>query len=140
MTLQRTEGWPERLATVVEQAHCQPYQLGVWDCLRFSCSAIGALTGVDFWENFNGKYSNRREALRVILSIAKDLRTGVSKYLEVEEQPLLMSSRGDLVLFMDEEGEHLGVCLGSVVAVLGELGLVYVSLTDTRCVTSWRVG
>ena len=136
--LERVSGWPEKLAGVVATAQDQPYVLGVWDCLRFSCTCIRDMTGVDYWPRFEG-YRTRREALVTIKKISKTLAGAVTKVLEIEPQEVVFSKRGDLVLYHDGE-DHLGICIGASVAVLGAEGLEYVPITDKRLMCSWSIG
>jgi hypothetical protein len=140
MTLQRKENWASALALVVESAHSRPYRLGDWDCLRFTCNCVEALTGVNFWESFAGKYTTRREALRTIAEVAADLGAALTKTLGVVPKPMLSANRGDVVLYRDAAGEHLGICLGAQVAVLEAHGLHYVDLLHPNCIASWSVG
>lgn len=135
----RLPGWPEALAREVSAAAAQPYRLGEHDCLRFSCRCIEALTGADYWPRFAG-YTTRREALRTIARIAPNLGEAVSIVLDADRQPGAFARRGDLVLYRDEAGEHLGICLGATVAVLGETGLVRVSLGHVGVLGCWRIG
>lgn len=134
--LQRRADWPERLAAVLEAARHQPYELGQHDCLRVTCQAIEAMTGADLWPRFAG-YTTHREALRTILQIAPTLGEAVSLVLGREPQALPLTQRGDVVLYRDEGGEHLGVCNGATVALLAEAGLTFVPLS--AAVQSWRV-
>lgn len=134
----RIPTWPEALAVEIAAARRAPYLLGTHDCLRFTCGCIEAMTGVDYWPRFAG-YSTRREALRTIAKIAPSLGEAVSLVLGVEQQPALWARRGDVVLFHDAAGDHLGVCTGASAAVLGESGLVAVRLDHPGIAGSWRV-
>ena len=138
--LTRRDDWPERLADVVGAAGSRPYVLGEWDCLRFACACIAAMTDVDFWPRFAGEYTTKREALRAIARISRDLESAITLTLGVSPAPTFSSRRGDLVLFKDEAGDHIGVCLGGSVAVLGHAGLVPISLATPSLGPCWRVG
>jgi hypothetical protein len=138
--LTRLDGWENRLADVVAGAHSQPYRLGQWDCLRFTCACVEALTGVDFWPDFAGKYTTRLEALRAIASKGKDLSKALTAVIKVDPAPMVTACRGDVVLYRDDAGEHLGVCLGQDVAVLERSGLLYVPILNEHCISVWRVG
>jgi cell wall-associated NlpC family hydrolase len=138
--LTRRADWPERLAEVVAQANDRPYVLGEWDCFRFSCAVIDAMTGHDYWPQFGG-YKTKRQALATIARIAPTLGEAVTKGMELEQRPPLMAQRGDLMLYCDSVGEHhLGVALGATVAVLGPDGLQHVPLTDAGVLACWRIG
>lgn len=138
--LSRRADWPERLADVVGAANSRPYALGEWDCLRFACSCIHAMTDVDYWPRFAGEYTTKREALRAIARIAHDLEAAITTTLCVSPSPTFSAQRGDLVLFKDDNGEHIGVALGGSVAVLGPCGLLPIVITDPRLGPAWRIG
>lgn len=138
--LTRSADWPERLADVVTAANNRPYVLGQWDCLRFACAAIDAMTGMDYWPRFSGGYTTKREALRAIVAIARDLEAAITTTLAVSPAPTFSAQRGDLVLYRDEAGDHIGVCLGPHVAVLGPHGLATLPITAEGLGPAWRIG
>lgn len=138
--LRRADGWPERFADVVAAAQDRPYELGVHDCLRFSCACIEAVTGHDFWPRFAG-YKTKRQALVTIARIAPSLGEAVSEVLGQLPMRPPASRRADILLYRDPLAEdHLGVCLGAKVAVLAPSGLWQVPLTDQGLLASWRIG
>jgi hypothetical protein len=126
-TLTRREDWPEQLAAQVAAAQAKPYLIGVHDCLRFSCLCIEAMTGHDYWPTFAG-YTTRREAVEKLQSIAPTLAEAAALVLGVDPAPAIAARRGDLLVYRDKLGEHMGVCTGGHVAVLGHSGLVMVRL------------
>lgn len=133
----RIEGWESRLAAVIESARDKPYVLGEHDCFLVACAVVEALTGHDF-RPF-GTYRTKREALVAILKVAPSLPDAVTKALDTEPVPTRMARRGDIVHYFDVE-DHLGVCLGERVAVLGPDGLAMVGLLDERVRCAWRIG
>jgi hypothetical protein len=135
----RRENWQVKLYELMEAAHQKPYQLGEHDCLRFSCACIEAMTGRDYWPQFAGLYGNKREALKLIAKHGKTFQDAVSGVLGQQPQPMLLSQRGDLVMYRDEGGDHLGICGGATVAVLADDGLQQVPLTHEGCIASWRI-
>lgn len=139
MQLTRRQDWPEQLAAQVAAAQAKPYVIGVHDCLRFSCACIEAMTGHDYWPKFEG-YTTRRQAVDKLKSIAPTLAEAAAQVLGVEPVPALSACRGDLVVYRDKLGEHLGVCTGGFVAVLGHTGLVMVRLDHPGVQLSVRVG
>jgi cell wall-associated NlpC family hydrolase len=138
MQLTRRQDWPEQLAAQVAAAQRQPYVIGVHDCLRFTCQCIAAMTGVDFWSQFSG-YTTLREAQEKIISVAPTLQEAVCKVLGQAAAPVAMARRGDVVLFNDTFGEHLGVCTGGHVAVLQRHGLLLLPISHSGMVCSVRV-
>lgn len=139
MQLTRHQDWPEQLAAQVAAAQSKPYQIGVHDCLRFSCQCISAMCGVDFWPHFAG-YTTRREAVEVLAKHGATLEAAAAKVIGVPPSPVLSARRGDVLVFHDKYGEHLGVCTGSQVAVLGHKGLEYVRLDHSGLQSCVRVG
>lgn len=124
---------------IILSASNKPYVLGEHDCLRVACAVVAAQTGIDYWPQFAG-YKTRREALVTILRIAPTLREAVTKTLGVEPVAAALAQRGGIVLFNDGVLDHLGVCLGGEVGVLGPEGMLRVRITDPRNICAWRVG
>lgn len=136
----RLEGWEGRLAGVVEAARHVPYQLGEHDCFRFACAVVEALTGIDRWPEWAGRYTTRREALRCIHAYGgAGFTEAGSKLFGGAPVPASKARRGDVLEFVDPFDEkHLGVCVGAEVAVLADGGLRFVRLS--QCAHAWRVG
>lgn len=138
-TLARRQDWPERLAEQIAAAQARPYELGRHDCLRFACACIEAMTGVDYWPRFSG-YKTKLQALRTIAQIAPTLGEAVTAVLAVPPERPAMARRGDVLLYQDEQGEHLAVCAGATCAVLAPDGLRHVRLDHAGLKYCWRVG
>jgi cell wall-associated NlpC family hydrolase len=139
MQLTRQPHWPEGLAAVIAAAQEQPYQIGQHDCLRLSCAAIAAMCGVDLWPHFAG-YTTRREAVAVLGQYGPTLAAAACKVVGVEPLPVLAARRGDLLTFADKYGEHLGICTGTHVAVLGHQGLIHLRLDHPGLQHTVKVG
>lgn len=122
---------------VLDEAQDKPYKLGEHDCLRVACAVVQARTGVDYWPRFAG-YKTKRQALAVIARIAPSLREAITLTLGTLELFPTMAQRGDLVLYHDVE-DHIGVCTGDKVAVLGPDGLVHIAITSPMLKAAWRV-
>lgn len=122
---------------IIADAENVPYRLGEHDCLNVACAVVQARTGIDYWPQFAG-YKTKRQALVTIARIAPTLRGAVSKVLSTPELPPRMAQRGDLVLYRDTD-EHIGICLGRDVAVLGADGLQRISIMSDALVAAWRV-
>jgi len=137
--LVRREGWEGRLAAVAAAASTMPYEIGTHDCFRFACACAQALTGADLYAPWSGRYRTRIGGLRLIGAFAAGgARAGIGRLLGVAEQPARLARRGDWLLYRDAGGEHIGVCLGGTVAVLGEHGLQQAGFDD--CICCWPVG
>lgn len=138
MALTRLEGWEGRLAAAIEAARHIPYELGRHDCVWLACRSIEALTGIDLWEQWAGRYSTKREALRIILEYdAGGFTAAFSRLFGSKPVSVFRLRRGDIVEYFDHE-QHLGVCIGSEVAMFGESGIIFVPLDS--CKIGWRMG
>lgn len=138
--MRRVPGWEARLAGVLDAAAERPYVLGSYDCLRVACEVVAALTGVDHWQRFAGRYASRREALREIRAFGDSFGEAVSAVLQIDPTDKLLARRGDLVLYRDEAGDHIGICVGERVFVTGPEGLVTVPVVDRRVLAAWAIG
>jgi len=127
----------EKVFEIIEASTDKPYVLGKHDCLKLVCEVIKAQGGKDYWGKFKG-YKNKREALIKIRKIAPTFQGAVTKVLGIKESHPLHAQRGDICLYNDGE-EHLGVCLGESVAVLGEKGLIHIQITNKLIKCSWRI-
>ena len=139
MQLTRNQDWPERLAEQVAAAQVKPYVIGVHDCLRFSCQCIESMTGVDLWPQFAG-YTTRREAVALQKKYGPSLCVAFANAAGLCLSPVLSARRGDVVTYRDKYGEHLGVCTGTHVAVLGHAGLLFVRLDHSGLGSCIKVG
>lgn len=139
ITFIRREDWPERLALQVRLAQAKPYQLGMHDCARFACHCVEAMTGVDLWPRFAG-YSTLAQAHRTMRSLGETLGAAASAMLGAPATPVAQARRGDVVTYRDALGEHLGICTGAQVAVLGPQGLMHLPLTHPDMGVCVKVG
>lgn len=138
--LTRKPDWELALDRVIQIFAAKPYRLGSSDCLRLACAAVAAMTGVDLWRRWSGRYYTHRGALRQIRYYGNTLCEAVTAVLEVDPGAPLTARRGDLLAYRDANGEHLGVCVGGLVAIYAADGLGYVTLDDARLTHAWRIG
>lgn len=122
---------------IIAEAESKPYKLGEHDCVRVACQVVAARCGTDHWPNFAG-YKTKRQALKRIASIAPSLREAITKTLGIPEVIPTLAQRGDLVVYRDVE-EHIGVCTGEHVVVLGPEGLVRIKITSPMLQAAWRL-
>jgi len=136
---ERQPGWEDRLAATIAAARARPYKLGEHDCFRLACSVVQALTGEDLWTPWAGSYASKREALKRIAEFAGDFTAAASKFFGGLPHLMAFARRGDICEFVDVDGEqHLGVCIGVSVALLGPTGITFALRED--CVHCWRIG
>ncbi len=135
----RLQGWEARLAGVIEDARTRPYVLGEHDCFRVACLSVQALTGVDRWAEFAGRYRTRREALRLIAQHGSSFEACFDRVLDAPRVGVRLARAGDIVGLQTMDGEkHLGVENGGQTAFLAEHGLLFVP--TLTCLCAWRVG
>jgi hypothetical protein len=161
MEMKRIEKWEMRLSEIIESARKQPYALGTHDCLSVALTVVEALTGRELWSRFQGRYSTAREANRLIGSsknwplfydgeisreqVRDALHNHNDSHFDAafsllfggDPMPALYARRGDICKYVDRQ-PHLGVCVGSTVAVLKPDGLAFVSIA--ACEHCWRIG
>lgn len=140
----RLFGWQRRLRELVEGAEARPYALGEWDCFRMACAVVEALTGVDHWPQWAGKYRTRREVMRLLHKHGSNFVTAGDWFFAGAHTSATWARRGDICCVEAPEvvggplEKHLGVCLGAETAFLGPQGLVRVATLS--CLCSWRIG
>lgn len=136
--LKRLQGWEGRMAAVLDAARVAIYALGQQDCFRLACASLEALTGVDRWPEFAGRYRTTREALKVILEHGATYTEAMTWFFGCEPEAMAWARRGDIAEFVDESGvSYLGIVVGSHVAMLGDQGLVQVK--RSACRHFWRI-
>lgn len=135
----RLEGWEGRLALAVSAAHAQPYELGRHDCFRLACRIVEALTGVDRWPEFAGRYTTERGALHLLAQHASSFEAAFDWFFGSPSVNVRLARRGDIAAIEGPDGKkHLGVVIDERVAALGPEGLVYVPCAT--CLCAWKVG
>lgn len=135
----RLEGWESRLAAVIETARHRPYVLGEHDCFRVACAAVEALTGVDHWPTFAGRYATKREALALLAQHGSTFEAAGDGFFGVPHAPVEYAMRGDIVALRTADGEkHLAVWTGSALACMAEEGLLFLPRAAGYC--CWKVG
>lgn len=134
----RREGWEGRLYQILEAARAVPYELGSHDCFRVACQVLEALTGVERWSEFQGKYATAREARRLIARHGRSFEAAFDGFFGAANVPVRYAQRGDIVALADAAGEkHLGVCLGAESAFLAPEGLARVPTLS--CLCAWKL-
>lgn len=136
--LPRLADWPERLAELVEARRSLPFDWGTQDCCVFPFDAVLAMTGVDMFAFYRGRYSTEAEANALIGAAGLD--GAVLALMAGFGAPLILPStaqRGDVALVVVGNMELLGLVVGDRVAVTGTDGLVFVKNATARRV--WAI-
>ena len=132
----RRQDWVGRLsATVAEWAEA-PFCYGAHDCCLFAARCIDAMTGSERAAELSTQYRDRRSALRFIAS-SGGIEGAISERLG---SPVDGNAAGcgDVCLVPVEDGDGVGVCLGSSIAVAAESGLAMYPRSLSK--KFWRIG
>src|SRR5690349_5769964 len=132
----RFSDWTDRLSTYVDRCRDERFKWGKHDCLLFAAGAVKALTGECVGDEWEGRYSTKREAAALIRELGfKSYRQAVTAKLGKSFHPAL-AQRGDIVM---RGRSVLGVCLGKysyfVGRERGHEGLVAWPTLD--CTAAW---
>ena len=137
--MNRVQDWERRLDAVFTDARERPYKLGVHDCFRVAWAAVEAVTGVDHWPEWRGRYDTERNALLFLASHGSNLESAGDAFFGTAHCSQKLARRGDIVAYCSADGsKHFGVCMGAKTAVTTATGLGFVDTLDAHC--AWRIG
>jgi hypothetical protein len=141
--------WPELLHDYIERKRYGPFVWGKNDCCLFACDAVFEMTGFDLAIQFRGRYDSALSAVKAMRAFAgSDFETAhlvgavankIAATHSIQEVPVLMAQRGDVVLLLGQRGESLGVVglRGDRAFAPGEEGLESVAVN--QCLKAWRI-
>jgi hypothetical protein len=140
--------WQELLHNYLLRRQNETFAWGSMDCCLFACDAVRELTETDLAVDFRGKYDSLLTAVKAMKRFTssdeeKHLVELVAEKIalqhEIEEVPLLMAQRGDVILLDSPLGKGLGILglRGTHVHCAGPDGVVDVPLQE--CVRAWRI-
>jgi hypothetical protein len=130
----------------IEAARHRPLDWGRHDCCLFAADVIAAMTGRDTAAKLRGRYRDVKGARRLIKARGgslESLAAGMAKRNGWPEIDPKAAGRGDLVVLrpaipiLPAWPELLGICIGSLAAAPGNLGLSFVELA--RATRAWKV-
>lgn len=130
----RIEGWENRLEELVQSKRNQPFNWANNNCMGFVAEAQKTITGETDFPEVLENLKNKNNALKLVLKNGS-LTDWVNKHLE--QIPITMAQRGDIVDVETCEGPAMGLCIGSRAVFIGKDGLEYVSLTSL--IRAWRM-
>lgn len=134
--LLRHADWAVHLSAHVQAARAQPFVWGQHDCCSFAANAVLAMTGCDPMAVLRGRYTNGRDATRLLRELG-GLRQAVTDRLGDPVKPV-HAGRGDVVLFDTQIfGEALGICLGAHFAAPGPRRLEMIDMS--KALAAWKV-
>ncbi len=135
----RLPGWEGRLCAVIADVHARPYELGVHDCFRLACAVIEALTGIDRWGEFAGRYRTARECLALLAEHGHNFTEAGTWFFGAQPVSWKRARRGDVLEYREPGGAaHLVVCVGAHCVGLADQGPINIALS--ACAHAWRVG
>lgn len=144
--------WQELFHNYLLRREHEAFQWGTMDCCLFACDAILELTGVDLAGDFRGKYDSLLSAVREMSIACSGAKIGpapqdlveavavkIAQQFQIEEVPVLMAQRGDVLLLDSPLGKGLGILglRGTHVHCTGPDGVVDVPLQE--CLRAWRI-
>ena len=110
----RKSNWPELLADFLEEAKKdRKFSYGEHGCALFTADAISVMTGQDPAAFFRNAYKGKGGATRILKKFAKGgLEKAVDKITKdngMEEIPVLLARRGDVVFIDTPLGSLIGI-------------------------------
>jgi hypothetical protein len=131
ISLQRIEGWEQRLFDFTRASMSTPYAWGTNDCIIFAAGCVEAITGTDLAKEHRGTYTDENGAARIIARAgAGSLGEFVGLYLP--EKPLSLVQRGDIVIAEGPDGDFAAVCQGATCVGPSRRGLVHVKILQAK--------
>jgi hypothetical protein len=131
----KREDWVDQLWAAIDQAKDQPFSYGEQDCCLFSARVIDAMCDTDYAVKLASKYQNARTAA-LYLAKYESLREAVTEWLG-EAKPPVFAQRGDVVLFMNEGREVVGICIGGHIAAVTKNGVKMFPIDSAIAI--WKV-
>lgn len=130
----RREDWLDKLWVTIDALTLEPFVWGQHDCCLFAAKVVDAMTDSTHADTLATHYSDEPTALAYIAAEG-GLEAAVSTYLGTAKTG--RPQRGDVVLFEGEQGDTVGVCVGSTIVAAGPSGLV--SVPKRMTVKFWSV-
>lgn len=123
----RYHDWQSRLHNYLSSVYQTPFKYGVFDCGVFSSEAIEAMTGADLASQFRGRYTTRKEALKLVGTMEQ-----VAERSGLKPVPVVFGQRGDLAVIRSGVKSSLGIVSlhGNDVLSPGKDGLMRVEMNQ----------
>jgi hypothetical protein len=142
MMVRRLEDWPARLASALQEARGAALEYGRWDCCVFCANMVQAITGVDPAAALRGRYATEQEAYALMRAEfgggIPETVAALAHRIELEEIPVALAGRGDVVLVGKQRHWAAGVVsLSGRAAAVFHGRLAHVPLRYAQ--RAWRV-
>jgi len=133
----RYQDWPDRFEASVAAAAPRSFRYGKWDCCLAVADIVAAMTGTDLAAPYRGRYSSRKEALRLGNGALRGfLEEALS---ELPSIPVLCAQRGDIVLVQRPRDVSLGLIALNGKAILAASRKGFMLFSLSLAVRAWRV-
>jgi hypothetical protein len=129
--MMRRYDWTSKLYEQIEAHASRAFCWGANDCCLFAARVVDAMCDSTHEATLSAKYNDEQTAIDYIGrsgGIASAVDTFIGEH-KVKGRPI----RGDVVLFDNENGETLGICLGQKIVAMGHNGVVYVRSPKVIC-------
>lgn len=133
--MQRFSDWPTRLAEFIEARRERAFSWGDSDCCLFVCDGVEVMTGADPAARWRGLYTTEKSARRLIRDNGGVAGLATLAFGGPVVAPL--AGRGDVVLIDTPGGDALALCVGSVIAAQGEIGLEFHPMAAAKA--AWKI-
>ncbi len=132
----RLQDWTIRYSAYIAERRSMPFAWGSNDCASFATNCIAAITGVDIVDKAYAGRKSEKDAARMIKR-GGGLRAIADKAVG-QSWSAMYAGVGDLVLFVLDGRETLGICNGDEAFAPGESGIVAVPMSAV--IDCWRIG
>lgn len=111
----------------------QEFAWGENDCCKFCAGAVKAMTGKDYALDFES-YKSKSQAYRLLKKY-----NGVGGVVEKclgQSKNTKFAKYGDVVMFNTEQGDTLGICVGTKIVAVGNQGMAFLPMSMAKKVWS----
>jgi hypothetical protein len=141
MAVVRFEDWPSRLDAILRETARLELEYGQLDCCMFCANVVRAITGHDPAHDLRGRYDSEQAAHELMKEkfcgyIEKTV-AALARRSGFEEIPVLMASRGDVVLVGSNR-----LCAAGVIDMTGNAAIYpkrLLSVPIKHARRAWRV-
>ena len=123
--MDRVDCWESKLFNYIEECGSKKFRYGSHDCVKFSMKGVEAMTGRNLLKEHGFGWKNRSEAQEWLQK--KSIIEWFDEHLE--ERPIKLLQRGDLVCKQTDDGLAMGLWLSPKAVFLNVDGLHLVDRT-----------
>lgn len=123
--MDKVDCWESKLFDYIEECRSKKFRYGSHDCVKFSMKGVEAMTGRNLLKENGFGWKNRSEAKEWLQK--KSIIEWFDEHLE--ERPIKLLQRGDLVCKQTDDGLAMGLWLSPKAVFLNVDGLHLVDRT-----------